>query len=248
MEISKLLLLLSFMTIACRDQKKAFEREPWIDEPFSTWPDFALTNKIIFSDTTYSNLGNSFLINTGYDTLGATCKHLFLVFKNNGINAVDLGENFRKWFIYPKGQTEKNIELGELINTDPNEKTGEFNTLKDRDWIIFNLKRVNPDIYPLKVRYEPLRKGEIIYAIGWAMQQVTENPSVIKMKVFSDMGNYFYVQTLTGNVDPRGRSGSPVIDSNGLLVGLVSGAEGQLGVIGSTRYLMELLKKHHIEY
>lgn len=70
------LLLLAF---GCKNATPLV-KEPWIEKPVSEWPDFALTNEISFKDTTYKNLANSFLIDTGYDTLGISCKHIFMVF------------------------------------------------------------------------------------------------------------------------------------------------------------------------
>ena len=63
------------------------------------------------------------------------------------------------------------------------------------------------------------------------------------MQMFSNAGPYYYVNTLTEDVDPAGRSGSPVIDANGYLVGIVSGAEGNLGVICNVSYLDELIER-----
>jgi hypothetical protein len=62
------------------------------------------------------------------------------------------------------------------------------------------------------------------------------------------MGNYYYVKTLAEDVAPPGRSGSPVIDKNGYLVGIVSGAEGNLGVIGSVQYLKKLFDEYGVDY
>ena len=67
-------------------------KEPWVEKPVSLWPDFTLSNEIGFNDTTYYDLGNSFLVNTGFDTIGISCKHLFMVFENQlGMKAIDLG-------------------------------------------------------------------------------------------------------------------------------------------------------------
>jgi len=63
-----------------------------------------------------------------------------------------------------------------------------------------------------------------------------------------NLGDYFYTQTLSTDIHPAGRSGSPVIDQNGYLVGIVSGAEGKLGVMGSINYLKNILDKYNIKY
>lgn len=39
-----------------------------------------------------------------------------------------------------------------------------------------------------------------------------------------------------------------IIDKNGYLVGIISGAEGKLGVIGSVNYLKKMFEKYKVEY
>ena len=243
-----LLLILILIIIGCNNQDQVAQREEWISQPVSNWPNIALTNDIQFEDTTYRNLANAFIIDTGFDTLAVSCKHLFLVFQNNGLNSIDLGKDFKEWTIYPKGKRETYRVLGSLINSNKHETIGDFNSLKNRDWIIFNIISESGDIFPLKLRSNPIYKNEIVYAIGWTHNQSTEFPSLIKMKIFENMGNFFYATTLSENVNPAGRSGSPVIDSNGYLVGITSGAEGNLSVIGSIDYLKKTLNDYDIMY
>lgn len=236
------------ISISCQNQEKIIEKEPWIKKTTSQWPNFALTNTIKFTDTIYQNIANSFLVDTGFDTIAVTCKHIFLVFKSNDLSTIDLGSSFVNWRMYPKGQNEKDVQISQLINKNSNELVGEFNTLKNRDWIIFKVKQTNSGIYPLKIRTTPLKKGEFVYSVGWGHQQNSKLPLLIKMKMYKNLGNYYYILTETKNINPVGRSGSPVIDSNGYLVGIVSGAEGNLGVIGSVKYLTEQFDKHNIKY
>ncbi len=243
LSLSILLLFLS----SCSHTEAPVLKEPWIEKPVSEWPELVMTNSVEFADTTYSNIGNAFLIDTGTDTLAVSCKHIFMLFRNETDNKIYLNENFRNWKIYPKAKTEKSLLLGSLINNNKNEETGQFNTLKSRDWIIFRL-REKSEFTPLKIRTSPLHEGEIVYAVGWAYKQHTEFPSLVKMQVYKNFGVYFYVNTLTKNVDPSGRSGSPVIDKNGYLVGLVSGAEGNLGVMGGLTYLNQQLNKYNLTH
>ena len=244
MKIPAIFIVILISLSACQDNQKSAKPEPWVNKPVSEWPEFALTNTIQFSDTTFHDLANAMLIQTEHDTLIATCKHIFMVFENYGLaNSIQLGDNYKKWTVYPKGQPHKSLVVGKLLNENKQEKIGQFNTLKVRDWIVFEVKGTH-DLYPLKIRVKSVEKGEIIYSVGWASEQETKVPALIKMKVFKNLGKYCYVQTLTENVDPAGRSGSPVIDANGHLVGMVSGAEGSMGVISTTQYLQELLAKN----
>jgi len=238
---------LLFLT-GCQNRNPETEPENWVNMPVSQWPDFALTNTVRFTDTTFTGLANAFLVNTGYDTIAVTCKHIFLVFKNIGLRYIDPGDDITEWSAFPKGQPEKKVVFSEMINKDSTEEIGEFNTLKDRDWLIFRLKTGNSGIYPLKVRTTPLKKGETVYAVGWSTPQKTKVPALVRMQVFENHGNYCYITAPDDSIEPQGRSGSPVIDTNGHLVGLVSGAEGELGVIAAVPYLVSLFDKYGIKY
>jgi len=235
-----ILLAVSFLT-ACSNDNDVTEKAEWAGKRISEWPEIVFTNDIMFRDTTYKGMGNSFLVNTGDDTLAITCKHIFLVFAHEELPVIDLGDNFVEWKVYPKGDKDRHMILGELINKNSNEDVDAFNTLKSRDWLIFKLNDIPAEFTPLKIRHKPLKKNEIIYCIGWPYRQKEGQPTLVRMQVFSNEGPYYYVNTLTENVDHAGRSGSPVIDSNGYLVGIASGAEGNLSVIGNVNYLDEFI-------
>jgi len=249
MKLVKIIFLIGLTVIlGCRKKEPVAEKTEWIEKPVSEWPALVMTNAVGFADTTYRNIANAFLVDTGSDTLAVTCKHIFMVFREETNNTVFLGDNFRNWEIYPKGQPGKSIRLGQLVNQNKNEATGVFNTLKSRDWLVFKIKDKNSGFTPLKIRQKPVSKGEIVFTVGWAFKQTSKTPSLIKMQVYRNEGIYFYTQTLTQNVDPAGRSGSPVIDKNGYLVGIVSGAEGNLGVSGAVTYLLETFSKFEIPH
>ena len=235
------------LALDCKNEPQVV-KEPWMERPVMEWPDFALTNKISFTDTTFTDIANSFLVTTGRDTHGVSCKHLFMVFENRmGLKTIDLGNTFNSWELYSKNDREKMVLVKRLINRNPEEHIGQFNTLKVRDWIIFEIDKENSNLYPLKIRYSPVKKHEIVYAVGWGTKQKdSSKPALIKMQCFDNLGDYFYTKTLTTNVQPNGRSGSAVIDENGYLVGIVSGAEGNLGVIGSVNYLRKLFDTYKI--
>lgn len=227
---------------ACTNKNKSAIREEWIDDPVSEWPELVFTNDVEFTDTTYSGLANAFLVDTGKDTLGITCKHIFLAFTQHDLPTIDLGQDFVRWKVYQKGNRDKFMLFDRMINKNSDEMVDAFNTLKSRDWLLFGVNNIPEGFTPLKIRHDPAQKGEYIYAIGWPYRQKEGSPSLVKMEVFSNEGPYYYVTTISENVDPAGRSGSPVIDANGYLVGIVSGSEGRMGVIGNVSYLNEFLK------
>lgn len=249
MKNAAFIVLSAWLMIGCQNLPPVIQ-EPWIKEAVSDWPDFALTNEIGFSDTTYFDLANSFLVNTGYDTLGVSCKHLFLVFHyQQGFTHIDLGEEFQYWNMYPKNHRDTRVSIKRLINTNPAEPIGEFNTLKVRDWIIFDLEEPHNQLYPLKIRHTPVKSNEIVYALGWGIKQEdNRTPALIRLQCIKNVGDYFYTKTLPTNTQANGRSGSPVIDQNGYLVGIVSGQEGNMGVIGGVAYLTQLFDNYAVKY
>lgn len=249
MKYYSFLLLSTLLILGCKESPRIV-KEQWMDEPVGEWPDFALTNEISFKDKTYYDIANSFLIDTGKDTIGVSCKHLFMVFEDQlGQKRIDLGDDLNYWRMYPKDDKEKKVTVKRLINADPNEKIGEFNTLKVRDWILFELKDQNHQLYPLKIRHEPVKNNELLYAVGWGQKQKDDTkPALIKLRCIDNLGDYYYVKPLKTNTHPAGRSGSPVIDKNGYLVGIVSGQEGNLGVIGGMKYLKTLLDQYDIDH
>lgn len=243
------LLTTALLLYSCYEPKH-LPKEPWIDQPVSEWPNFALTNEIAFGDTTYVDLANAFLIDTGRDTLAVSCKHLFILFQmQRGMSSITLGDDFKEWYVYPKNQKDNKVALLQLINSNPAEAIGEFRILKDRDWIVMQAQEEISGIYPLKIRYRPIKRNEIVYAIGWSMQEEDrEYPAKIKMQCVKNLGPYFYVNTLSKDVNAHGRSGSAVIDQNGYLVGIVSGQEGKLGVMGSIQYLRQVFEQYGIPF
>ncbi len=227
---------------SCGSGDEITQKEEWADKPLSEWPELVFTNNIVFKDTTYTGIANSFLVDTGNDTIGVTCKHIFLIFKHEELPVIDLGGNFIRWKAYSKENKEKYMLFGEMINKNSDEMVDAYNTLKGRDWLLFKVDNIPEGFTPLKIRTKPLQKDEIIYCFGWPYAQKEGRPSLVKMEMFRNAGPYYYINSLTENVDPAGRSGSPVIDADGYLVGIVSGAEGNLGVICNVNYLDQFIK------
>jgi len=243
-----LILLFTFFFFGCNN-KNTLPKEVWTTLPMAEWPEITLKNHVTFTDTSFNNLGNAFLIDTGMDTLGITCKHLFIVFEwYAGAENISLSPGFVSWDMYSKNEPTKKINIKGLINENKQEAIGQFNTLKVRDWLILDVEENISDIYPLKLRFSPVAPNEIVYEIGWSKDQQTESPSLIKHQCFKNFGSYYFMKTLSEETQFMGRSGSPVIDKNGYLVGISSGQEGNMAVIGSVRYLQEMMDKHDIKY
>jgi len=116
-------ILISFyflIIFGCSDDSSVV-RESWFDKPINEWPDFALTNEISFADTTFNNSANSFLVDTGYDTIGVSCKHLFLVFKKYlDYEKIKLENDYRLWSLFPKNKPQNIVPIKRIINQNKN--------------------------------------------------------------------------------------------------------------------------------
>jgi hypothetical protein len=235
---------------ASPEEAPSLPRETWVDRPVAEWPDFALSNEVVFEDTTYAYIANAFAIDTGADTVGVTCKHMFMVFqKQRGTTSIALDDSFRSWSFLSSRDSTRVLRTRRLINADPAEPIGDFASIKDRDWIIFELDGWSDGVYPLKVRLSPLEPGETVYAVGRSLDgRHDPDPVPSPLQVFRAASSYYYVRPLDPAVDPVQTSGSPVIDANGYLVGLVSGAVGNLGVVAGVGYLKRQLDVHGIPY
>lgn len=242
-------MLTGLAVFACGPDDTPVAREPWVDHPVSDWPDFVLTNDITFADTAYVGFANGFLVDTGSDTVGVTCKHIFLAFQRSlGLTMIDPGDTFRHWRLRSSRNPDLAVPVTRLINADPNEPIGSFETLKNRDWLILEIGAVPPGVRPLKVRYETLEPNEVVYAVGRSLtRRDAADPAVYRLQHFRSAGTYHYVRPLHDR-DSEHTSGSPVIDANGYLVGLVSGGVGRLGVVAGVGYLQAQLERYGIAY
>ncbi len=151
--------------------------------------------------------------------------------------------------LFLKHNPQNAVSVNKIINQNTDELIGEFNSLKVRDWILFELEEMKINVFPLKIRFSPIKKNELIYSVGWGeLQKDNSLPKVTKMQCIRTFKHYCLVKPLDNKVKPNGRSGSAVIDENGYLIGIISGGEGNLGVIGTTNYLREQFDKYGIKY
>lgn len=227
----------------------ALPAEPWVDRPVAEWPDFALTNDIVFTDTTYTGVANAFLVDTGADTVAVTVKHMFMALERwrDDVTGIDPGPAFVTWRFRSSREPSRAVE-GRLLNRDPEEPIGDFAGLKDRDWLVFAIDSVPDGVYPLKVRWTPAERGASIRAVGRSLRRRDDrDPVPTPLGVYQSVGTYYYVQPRRAT-DPQHTSGSPVIDEAGHLVGIVSGAVGRLGVVSGVAYLRRVLEAQGVAY
>jgi len=239
-------ILFLLVPFVCFSQKK----ETWVDKPMSEWPQIALTNHVQFKngdryiDASFAYAGTGFLIDTGKDTLAATAKHVLWIAKNNKSSAVQLNDYLGKWVMKSKGDARDSVLIDRLINEDSTEiLEGPSSTITERDWIIFSLSRNSSNTYPLKPRYTALSPDEKVYVLSCAY--TTSNCTAMEGKLLRKEGMDLLLNMAGKNLP--GSSGSPVIDANGYLIGILSSTTmdnttgKSISVAISTEYLYNVL-------
>ena len=228
-------------------------KEKWIDAPKSAWPQIALINTVQFKngdryiDPSFTYAGTGFLIDNGHDTLAATAKHALWIAKNKKSKAVEINAELKEWVMRPKGNTRDSAIMDRLLNEDPNEVLeGRGSSVTERDWIVFSVKKSSAQIYPLKPRYTPLIPGEKVYILSYAYSDSTT--MIYEGTVLRKLGMDILIER---NMQDHkgGSSGSPVIDANGFLIGIISSSSSDsktgkgVSVAISTEYLANVLNK-----
>ena len=215
----------------------------WIDKPPKEWPQITMINHIEYVDKIHPVAGCSFLLDTGDDTLAATAKHILTYFKSEKMNSVSFKNTLKTWKMYPKNNPSDSVIVDKLINENCDESINR--TIPPKvDWVLFSIREKSNNIQPLKFRTKPLKIGEKVYIVGWRYSD-KECPQVIYE------GNYvksldesviISTTTLADNKIP-GLSGSPVIDSKGCLIGIMSKKYGKMEQLASIDYPKEILEK-----
>jgi hypothetical protein len=225
-------------------------RENWIDKPKTEWPHITLTNNFRFNsgdryiNPSFKYATTGFLIDLGKDTLAVTSKHLLWVIRYNTTNSVQLQEELQEWTMSDKGNDRDSVVTGKLLNPTAEIRQGENAEItKHDDWIVFSVKRSSPHIYPLKPRFRPVKEGEKVYILSGAYEDRLN--TVWEGKVSVRRGRYIMIDHNT-KINMSHSGGSPVIDTNGYLVGILSysTSDGKtnkpITVVLSTEYLKDI--------
>jgi len=234
--------LLTIMPFCSCQDSTAGEYGQWMSQPQDEWPQITMINQITYTDKHHPIAGCGFLLDTGDDTLAATAKHILIYFKSENMNSVSFGNTLELWKMFPKDNPDDTVILGKLIN----ENTAEplKNIPPDRDWILFTVEYRSPDIQPLKFRTTPIHEGETVYIVGWRYSD-KDCPQVIYEGNFvrDEQGSLLITtKDLADNTMP-GLSGSPVIDSRGYLIGLMSQKAGKMERPSSIDYPRMILRE-----
>jgi hypothetical protein len=208
----------------------------------SEWPQITMINQIEYIDKNHPVAGCSFLLDTGDEILAATAKHVLVFFKSETMESVSFGESLKQWKMFPKNNPDDVVVVDKLINENQKEPLADIPP--EKDWLLFTIKERSQNIQPLKFRTGSMQEGEKVYIIGWRYSD-KDCPQVVYEGNFvrSEKGSFLITtKELTDNTMP-GLSGSPVINSQGYLLGLMSQKAGEMERPSSLDYPKMLIEK-----
>jgi len=239
-DLGRIILIFSVM-IGCGQSVESQNKENWINKPQHKWPQISMINSIEYQAKSFPVAGCGFLLDTGKDTIAVTAKHILTYFKSEQMNSVSFENSLQTWKMFPKNNPTDFVVIDKMINE--NEKETIDRIPSKKDWLLFTVKQKSKNIKPLKFRANPLKKGDKVYIIGW--RHTDKNcPQIVYEGNFVKYDNgtiLFSTKKLQDNKMP-GLSGSPVIDSNGCLIGLMSQKAGKMERASSIEHPMSLLE------
>jgi len=181
-------------------------------------------NNVSFTQAQYNKAfaGNGFLIKYQNKVYGVTVKHALLEAKTPEMNHVQIKDHVTSWKIHPKQAPNKSITFGKLLNSAAEEKLDM--AILQKDWLVFEIKENLSDLQVLTLRDTPLKEGETLTAYGCAyVNSETCQQDVYEGKYISmEPHNLRIAMSDWQPGQLRGLSGSPVLDSEQQLVGIVS--------------------------
>lgn len=189
------------------------------------FPAITLVNDIRFTETKYDQprFSCAFLLQYQNDTFAVTAKHLLQVIKPASLTTLSLDNTVTSWTMYPPDQKEKIVTTYRLINENAAESLNDKANY-DNDFLVFSLKENRSNVKPLQPRTTPLDTGEKLYVIGWTRKMEDGPQRVYEFEYYKTIGHRILLKELVVPEQFGGLSGAPVVDEQGLVVGIVSGS------------------------
>jgi len=184
----------------------------------------ALTNKIDFVESKFdqSRFSCGFLIKYNADTFAVTAKHLLKIIKTDQMKTLTFENYVKDWMLYPLDKKEQVVVTDKLLNENKSELLDNSSTY-NQDWLLFSIKANHSNVKPLAFRTTPLTPGEKLYVIGWTRKMETGSQRVYEFEYYKSIGDRLLLKDVIVPEQFGGLSGAPVVDEQGLVVGIVSG-------------------------
>jgi len=238
------LFFLLLSTSGCAQDKTSKEK----------FADIALTNKIDFVDSKFDQprFSCGFLIKFNADTFAVTAKHLLKIIKTDEMKTLTFENHIKDWILYPLDKKTQVVVTDKLLNENKSELLNDKSTYNE-DWLLFSIKTNHSMVKPLELRTTPLAPGEKVYVVGWTRKMEEGNQRVYEFEYYKSIGNRLLLKDIIVPEQFGGLSGAPVIDKQGLVVGIVSGGTvdpntnkkyfSPCSIDGLTKFVKELSKK-----
>lgn len=181
-------------------------------------------NQVSFHEKQYDKAfaGNGFLIQHNNKTYAVTVKHALFEAKTPDMDSVDIAPYVASWKIHPNHKPNQALVLGKLLNSSTDEKLDM--QILQKDWLVFEVKENKSNLSVLTLREEPLEKGEVVVAYGcsYANAKTCKQDTYTGKFIKAEENNLRIALTDWEPAKLRGLSGSPVLDKNNKVVGIVS--------------------------
>lgn len=209
-----LLIFLLLPTWGCAQEKVSQE----------TFAPIALTNKIDFVNPKFDQprFSCGFLIKYKTDTFAVTAKHLLKIIKSSDMKTLAFENHIKNWSLYPLEQKDQLVVTNQLLNENKSASLDAQSTYQE-DWLLFSIKTNHSKVKPLELRTTPLNPGEKLYVVGWTRKMEQGSQRVYEFEYYKSIGNRLLLKDVIVPEQFGGLSGAPVIDQQGLVVGIVSG-------------------------
>lgn len=188
------------------------------------FPDIALVNRIDFYNPKFDQprFSCGFLLQYHSDTFAVTAKHLLKFIKPDGMATLSFENAVKNWIFYPLTKKEDSIVTEKLLNENKTALLADASIYED-DWLVFSIRQNHSTVQALQVRTTPLVTGEKLYVIGWTRKMETGEQRVYEFAYHTTIGKRILLKELIVPEQFGGLSGGPVVDEQGLVVGIVSG-------------------------
>ncbi|PJJ48694.1 trypsin-like serine protease [Hymenobacter chitinivorans] len=208
------LIFLLVLTTECSGQEPVSKKH---------FPEIALVNRIDFTDAKFDQprFSCGFLLKHHADTFAVTAKHLLKVIKTGEMTSVSLGNSIRAWSLFPLNRKADRVVTQRLLNENRAEALDDKATYDD-DWLVFSLRSNHSGIKPLEARTTPLRPGEKLYVVGWTRRMEDGPQRVYEFEYYKTIDHRILLKDLLVPEQFGGLSGAPLVDEQGLVVGIVS--------------------------
>lgn len=187
------------------------------------FPPISLINKVQFFDPMYDwdKIGSGFLLKYKTDTFVVTAQHILKWARTDSMKYLTIEGFVKKWSLHQLNKENESVIVDVLLNENKAQRIKPDYRFID-DWLVFSIKENNSKVQPVEMRETPLLKGEKLYIVGWTRHMTEGEQRTYEYIYFKSKGSHFLMKDIIIPDKYGGLSGSPVLDENGLLVGIAS--------------------------